>query len=625
MSDIAALRRLIESGISETAEARRLSERDRDYYDGKQIPETDEAAIRAAKQMPIVSNRIQRKVDAMVGLEQRGRVDPRAYPREPGDEDAAELATRCLQYVEQDQRIDTKRSQAFENLLVEGYGGFEVCVEVKRGRHEIGVKNLRWEEIIHDPHSREKDFSDAAWLGTMKWMARDAAMAWARQFVDPANPDALDLEAAFDTQEVGLAALGQTYEDRPRLAWADRKSRRVRVVQLWHRKDAQWRLTVFTGRAVLFDDVSPYRDADGEPVCPMVLMSAYVDRENRRYGVVRGLIGSQDEVNVRRRMAVKLLTNRQTVGMQGAVESIAALKRELAAPDGHVEINPYVAEAAAAAGMKPFDIIPTGDMASGNLALLQEAKGEIDGMGPNAALMGQVGASASGRAIMAQQQAGTAELAPLYDAKRDCDERLYRLIWAMIRQWWDAPRYIRVTGEQDAVQFLGINQPMTDEFGQRVIDQWGQPVLQNAVAEIDVDIVIDAQPEYATLRAEQFETLAKLAQAGVPIPPKAIVEASDLRDKRKIIEAMDQAMQAQMPPQPPVDPMQQQIAVRGALVEQDAKSAQAERARAGAEKDAAQADAIRAKSAEERQRIAAMAQGEVLAEIAALAAPPRYI
>ena len=87
------LRRMVEAGASMSEDARALSERDRDYYDGKQWSDTELAVLRRRRQPPTVDNCIKPKVDGMVGIEQRGRVDPRAYPREPGDEDAAE---RCM-------------------------------------------------------------------------------------------------------------------------------------------------------------------------------------------------------------------------------------------------------------------------------------------------------------------------------------------------------------------------------------------------------------------------------------------------------------------------------------------------------------------------------------------------
>jgi hypothetical protein len=303
-------------------------------------------------------------------------------------------------------------------------------------------------------------------------------------------------------------------------------------------------------------------------------MSGYVDRENRRYGVVRDMISMQEEINKRRSKLLNALNNRQTLGTKGAV-NVAEMKRQLAMPDGHVEVDPAAFDPES--GMKPFEIIPTTDMTSGQFALLQEAKAEIDMLGPNASLLGQLSGAQSGRAIMAQQQAGLAELAPIYDSLRDWTERVYRAVWHRIKQFWKEPRWIRVTDDEASAQFVGVNQIVQGPYG---------PQMMNAVAEIDVDIIVDQAPDYASLRAEQFDKLADLAAKGVQIPPGVLLEVADIRDKSKLMQKMEPppeaaAMQAQMAQ------AAQEMAQRGAMAEIGKTEAEAERARAAAAKDLA--------------------------------------
>lgn len=571
MLELSSLKRMVETSADLTQEAREASERDRDYYDGFQWTPEEVATLQRRKQPVITINRIKRKVDAMVGIEQRGRTDPRAMPRNPGDEEAADLATKALVFVEEIERVDVKRSGAFENLIVEGYGGVEVCAEPRRGQMEPCVKRLRWEEIFFDPHSREKDFSDAAFVGVLKWMTIDAARSFAAGFWQGSQDE---LDDMLDADAPGGA---ETHDDRPTqsgFAWADKRQRRVRVAQMYYKRGDAWHLAIFTGKGELYNDVSPYVNEDGKPDCAIILMSGYVDRENRRYGVVRDMISPQDEINKRRSKILHGLNSRQTMGLKGAVD-VAKLKRELAAPDGHVEIDGSVAED----GQKLFDIIPTSDQTMGQFQLLQEAKAEIDMTGPNASLLGQLSGQQSGRAIMAQQQAGLAELAPIYDSLRDWTERVYRAIWARIRQFWTEPRWIRVTEENEAAKFIGINQVAYDQFG--------QPQMMNRVAEIDVDIIIEQAPEYATLRAEQFDKLTELAGTGFPIPPQVIIEASDLRDKRKLLEAM----------QHQENPAQATVALKEAQATVALKEAQAKRAEAAAMKDVASIPKAQAEAA----------------------------
>jgi len=75
----------------------------------------------------------------------------------------------------------------------------------------------------------------------------------------------------------------------------------------------------------------------------------------------------------------------------------------------------------------------------------------------------------------------------------------------------------------------------------------GQPQMQmkNSLAEIDADIVLEAAPDMITLQHEEFKQLAQMAGNGVPIPPDVLLEASQIKDKRKLIKRLKEEMGAQ--------------------------------------------------------------------------------
>lgn len=572
---IEKLREMAETAADLTSEARTLSERDRDYYSGQQWTAQEIETLKRRKQPVVTINRIQRKVDAMVGIEQRSRTDPRALGRTPQDDQSADIATKALVYVDDVTRFDSKRSSCFENLLVEGYGGVEVVVEQKRGQFEVAINRLRWEEIFFDPHSREKDFSDASYMGTFKWMTVDAALELYEGAYQGEEPLEEVLQRSMD-----FVVDGQTYDDRPYKAaqfWSDKKLRRVRIAQMYYRRSGIWYLAVYAGQGIIINQPSPYLDEEGKPCNPMCLMTGYIDRDNNRFGVVRSMISAQDEVNARRSKLLHHLNSRQTMGVKGAV-SVTTLKNELAKPDGHVEVDIDAAMGAREAGLPAFQVLPTTDQVQGQFNLLVESKNEIDMLGPNASLLGQLQGQQSGRAIMAQQQAGLVELAPIYDSLRDWTLRVYRQMWLRIRQFWTDERWIRVTDEAQAPQFIAVNQivgaqPAMGPDGQIVM----QPIMQNRLAEMDVDIIIDEAPDIVTLRQEEFEQLAQMAQQGIPIPPEMLIETSSIRNKQRVLEMMNeqkmQAMQAQQAQ------AQQAMQIEGQKVQNETVKAQASAAK----------------------------------------------
>ena len=159
-----------ESSEEATRDARRQSERCRDYEDGKQLTETEEKALRDRGQPVVVFNEIKPKVKTMRGLEKQTRKDPKAFPRNPDDEDAARAATDAIRYVCDDSRWDDKRSRAAYNLAVEGTCA--VMVGVKRGRETIDpdIRTIAWDRFYYDPASSADDFEDAKYMGVVTWM-----------------------------------------------------------------------------------------------------------------------------------------------------------------------------------------------------------------------------------------------------------------------------------------------------------------------------------------------------------------------------------------------------------------------------------------------------------------------
>ena len=533
-----------------------LAARCRDYYDGNQLTGDEVAELKRRKQPPIVINRVRRKVDWLRGLEMQSRTDPRAYPRTPQHQQGADAITDALRYAADNADLDRKASAAWANLLIEGIGAIEV-VHSAGENPDVVINHYPYDRVFHDPHSRLPDFSDARYLGAVIWGDVDELK---QQY--PGE----DAAAMIDASIGKVSGVTQAFDDVPQWrVWGDKDRQRVRVVLIWCRESGIWQWAKFVHGGILERGESPYYDDDGQSVCPLMLQGAYIDRDGGHYGVVRDMLDPQDEINKRRSKLLHQLNSRQTMGIKGAL-SISTLKQELAKPDGHVEIDPAIMDAAREMGMRPFDIIPTTDQTMGQFNLLQEAKGEIDLMGANSGLAGKESGQRSGRAIMAQQQGGLIEIAPLTDAFSDFKRRIYRRMWGVIRQFWRNERWVRVTDDERNIRFVGFNRPITlqerlqgmsEEQIMSAAQQMGlhpgdprlaMPVgIENRVEEIDVDILIEEAPDTVTLDAETFQHIVGIATA-MPgsVPPEILIELApglkrDVKDK--LIDRLLQASQ----------------------------------------------------------------------------------
>lgn len=528
-----------------TEDSRALSEKCRDYYDSKQWTDAEVRKLKAQKQAPTVSNRIKPKIDSLMGMENTNRTTAKAYPRTQKHQQASEAATEAIRFVLQDNMFDKTRSSAFENMLIEGSGGCEVIVKpAKDNDYKVIINPIPWDRFFYDPHSRRKNFSDARYLGQIVWMDLD---------------EALDLYPEAEDVLNTLAGGTETYDDKPR--WIDSKRKRVKIVEIYYNDDGDVWYACFTKSGFIKEPkVSPYKDEEDNTEWPYEFSSIFVDRDGGRYGAVRQLLDMQDEINKRRSKALHLMSVRQVRWERGAVEDINKARTELAKPDGVIETTP---------GME-FEVLKTGDMAAAQFNLLTEAKQEIDAVGANSALMGKTSnQDASGRALLAREAAGKTELAPVFDVLKGWDYKVYRKVWNRIHQYWKSEKWIRVTDDEQNLRWVGLNKPMTKgEVALRTAQEQGatpeqlqqmqqqiatNPQMQevdhthNDIVEMDVDIILDDVPDAISSQIEDFQTLGEMVKSGFPIPPTAVIEASPLTNKTKILKQMKE--QPQVPPQ----------------------------------------------------------------------------
>lgn len=549
--------RNFETFLQATLEARTASERDRDYVDHKQWDDDEVDNLEARGQAPVVINKIKTKVNLLNGIQRQRRTDPKALPRTPQHEEDADSVTDAIRFVADNTDFELTSSAGFNDKIVWGYEAAIVPVKPENDDFEVQIEHIPPDRFYYDPYSRRLDFKDARFMGIVIWMDKEEG-------VETFPDKKADIEALVTTGSDSLD--GETFEDKPSSAtgvWVDRKTQRFRVCQEYFLKNGVWKEVYFTQNLELVDEKdSPYLDEHGDPTNPIEAQSAYIDRDNNRYGEVRSYIWPQQEINHRRSKAIYQLSVRQTLGEKGAVDDLSIAKQELARANGHVEINPG----------KRFELLDNNDQIAGQLDLYQDSKNDIDAIGANAALSGTQEQGLSGRAIQSLQQGGIAELGSLFDGHLYWEKRIYRQVWARIKQFWNAERWIRVTDNEDNLRWVTLNQPVT--FGEILKeraeqgDQQAQQMLQqliddprlnevamvrNNTTELDVDIVLTASVDYATIRQEQFDTMARLAQSYGPeeVPFRVMLKLSDMTNKKEVEDLLT-------PNEEEIDPAQQQ-------------------------------------------------------------------
>lgn len=545
------LKDMVEEFLTHTQDARKLSEKCRDYKDGKQWTEEQIKELKRRKQAPVVNNRIKTKHNGLLGLFSMRKGDPKAYPRNQSkfDNGSAEAVTDGLRYAADKSKYNLIRSRLADNFFCEGYCAALVVEEVSGNGKDIdpSVDHIPWDRVIFDPYSVKSDFSDARYKGYALWMDEEDILDEfenAKEAIDANNQLATD----------------ETFEDKPRWTTRFGKRRRHLVATLYFKKKKVHYVAIFTGGGILLKpQPSTYLDENGEPECPIIMEHAYIDRDNNRYGELAAFLDLQDEINHRRSKALFLLSQRQTFGTRGAIKDVKAAKRELAKPDGHLEVD--VGEFG-----KDFGILPTGDLAQGQVELLMEAKQEMDAQSYNAQLAGERGTGdLSGVAIGKLQNSGIIELNDLFDRLAAFELRIYTQMWNRIRQFWTEEKWVRVTDDQKSLKFVGFNVPVTlGEMLTEIMDDESKPkamrlgaaaqmnaleqenpqILEELVetrnnpAELDMDIILDQSYDSVNASQEQLDIIIKFgAQQAFDIID--LLSISNIQGKDKLIEKIE--------------------------------------------------------------------------------------
>lgn len=550
------------------------------FYDGDQLSSQEKEELEKRGQPPVVINRIKPKVDGIIGIELGSRVVMKAFDRGSQDFETAKFMTEALRYVDYHNSFDEQESEVFEDVIIGGRGWYKhkVCFEDLDA--ELDTKWVSGDDVIKDPYSKKADLSDAKHIFETVWTDLDDAIemfpeskdALENALLDPVNTrdlmpgGKLKQYRPDQYKQGGDDCEGEFSED----LFLDRKRKRVRMVTMWYREpkrriyiyhrecgtkditdmseadrkktetnfpglqtwtDLNYRLNTltFTWNAIL-EQKKDIRSYDKKAKFPFVFCPGYRTKgsdEPSDYGFVKQMVDPQKEINKRRSKMLHVLNVNQVIAEKGAVDSVEKARAELARPDGWVERNPQFG----------FEVQRGAELSAPHFQLLQEAKREIDEAGPNAELGGMPGNATSGRDRQLRQQQAVQVLRKLFANLRGAKKRVAQLWLEDIQHYWTDEKLVRITDDPDAGAI---------KLNQKVIDpQTGQIVVQNDVTLGKYDIIIEESPDTLNLRTEQFESLVKLAQAKFPVPFDMIIEASDLPNKKQLLERIKQQEQAQ--------------------------------------------------------------------------------
>ena len=614
VATIETVKRWVEDYLDATQEHRDRAATRRDYRCGIQWTDEEIQALQNGKQPVVTYNYVGEKVGTMVGAEVVGRTVPNAVGRNAGQDQAtASVVTAAIRYVTDEADWDGERTAGREQLFVEGVVGTEISVNpalvrlesgdeigpsVQTENPEITIKHIPYDRLFWDPMSRFDDFRDAKYYGTVVWQDLDEAVAqW------PEHAEMLKSSVSRSSSS------DEDLDDKPDnwVSGSDRK--RVRVATIWFRLGGTWMVATFCSYAFLDGPrISPFVDDRDRRIPGMVLRSALTSRrENERIGPVQDLISPQDEVNKRRSKALHLMNTKQLLAHEGAFRDLAKARRLLHQPDAIIEYHPA----------KSVQVLDHQAQVVENLQLLQDARAAFEQLGPPESLTGQIGSAASGVAIERRQAGAMLRFGHYISNAMRWELNVYRHVWFRIRQFWQAPDYVRITEDASSPTYLEINKPITvgDLLVQRGMDpqmlsmleqtgqlaQAGIDISQqvgviNNLQQLDVDVLIESRPASPTYRHDQIAALADM-MGKLSLPPEAASAATEIllemvdidpRIKTKLLDNLK--------PDPQQQQLSAQLQAQQMAMQQQLSSMQMAKLQADVEKTMAQVAKIQAEA-----------------------------
>lgn len=604
LKDEALSREQVEQFLMEIREQphwRKEADKCADYYDGNQLDADTIELLKQRGQPPLVTNLIKPTVDTVLGMEAKTRTDWRVNPEDDDlcPDELAEALSIKLKHAEIESRADRAVSDAYAAEIKAGLGWVEVARERDPLKPPYRVDYVHRREIHWDWRSKKPDLSDARYLIRRRWVELDDAVAMMPMYASLFR-NTVGAWSGFDpilSDDTGLLSALQTERDTRLSAddWRDTERQRICLYEIWYRKwvrgyimrlsngttmEADFhnqrhaaaimagavqieeatfqkvRLAWYTGPHFLFDVPSPYNHGK----FPYVPFFGYrEDTTGAPYGLIRSMVGPQDEINARKSKMLWSLNSRRVIADADAVKDHAVAAQEVARPDAYIILNP---------SRKPtseFRVEPGGDLAAQQFQVMQEAKEEIaEASGVHKAMMGQDGRASSGLAINSLVEQGLNTLAEINDNYRFARRLVGEMLFEMVKQRYSTGTHIVKSGQGAKTKIIKLNVPGIDEAT-------GQQTIMNNVASVRAKVVLDDIPSTPTYRMQQLQMLSEIVKS---LPPELqglmvdhVIESTDLPQRHELADRLRSAIGVK-------DPKQQQAEAQAAAAAQAAATDQ---------------------------------------------------
>lgn len=541
---------------------RQHADRDYKFYQGEQWTPEERTKLQKRGQPVITENQIKPYVDRLHGQFIRRRTTATFVGRnQPIDADLASRMVDLKRWVDQTSGAKWAESEQFKHGLKGGFGVTEVYVKKNQLGQEWPCERIENPFYVFiDPHARCYDWNDdAKFIARSKWMdLEDAIVRW---------PDkAAELKSCLFQNPVGGFSIAWTDPDvitRTQWQYVDYSRERLRPVELWYKRKVIKRLFltpegvrmeldylsakqqaslvkaakpeeivqfvgeemwvgIYCGGTLIHHDRSPYQTT----MFPFVPFFADRHIDGEPVGWVRNLISPQEELNKRRSKALHLLSTNKVAFTKNAIADRAELAREMAKPDGQIEIR--------TGKLDQIQFVSNSEMGNSQMAMHSESKQafvDAAGLGPEA--MGLNSEVRSGIGIQRKQAATDMVTAFYFDNFARTQTIKARLQFELLKQYVTEEMVFQVTDDPNVARQVTISK---DHLA--------------TIKELLYDVIITEGEDWLNVQEQEFNTIASTLPQVLPFGSayaEFLIQMSHIRNKEGLIQILRQSSQ----PAPP--------------------------------------------------------------------------
>jgi transcription antitermination factor NusG len=554
-------------------EARKYDE----YYYGDQWDDDVKATLDAQKRPAHTVNLVLSTVNAVIGEYIKSRQEITFQPIGKGaQQDTADSLRFLFKQIALNNASEQKEKTVFTDGLIQDRGYFYYYLDFSDNlQGEIREEVIDPTDVIIDPGAN--DYDPATWSEVFisRWLTPDqigalygmkfrdrielaaAAGTFGHDSLEWESPtfsgDHFDSELYFQTDpdevkkvkrlrviERQHRVLARTafFVDRPtgdmRRVPEDWEKERVQkfaaennLTILW-KPERRIRITITADKTLLHDEWSLFSKISLIPFFPYF-------RRGRPFGLVRNLISPQDMLNKVTSQELHVVNTTANSGWIFQTGSLVNMDRDdLVTQGSKTGLVLEVMQGAEQPQKIQPNQIPTGLAEIGSKAGVFFK--EISGV--NEAQLG-TGRSDSSKALESRKQGGLIQQEIIFDNLALTRRLRAELMLEIVQNYYTETRLIQVFSKNEdgdeIQQEISVNQPigLIDQETQESVEE-----IKNDLTIGEYSVVISTVPRRDTYEESLFDQLIQMREIGVQIPDYILVEASQLPEKRELVQTI---------------------------------------------------------------------------------------